>query len=420
MADDSTLILKILITPQFDESDVASALHISLRIGSPALPKDSTLPAFPATFAGVCTECEVKASDQSGELPVVFEDPKEADQSLERSWLTPRNTLRDSNLPGTTTGGTSGDYGFYWFGKLPPNIEAIKNIHRAFFTNARKFFDTDISKEDLGRSFFANVPEGDKNCLAEPAPHRSFVRNTGSTKCFGGTYFNHSHISNYDDQIAKVYGCDLVRRIVCKMANIWLGPSVLVVMTGGNDWFYKGKKDCCPSTCHSENRDHEHGTISIAKSELKTTRPIEDIAMIPLANNKAGGKAHSVDRWMDFLAPLMGVEIRQRYEDCYNGTTTLLLESLHGANSHYLKGLVKGLKMGSRDEIAGLKNDDKILWSSHKWRCVDDSDATIELQEVKAYEKFLEEEEKRKKQGANKAKLVTRSSIKKEKENSDA
>ena len=136
----------------------------------------------------------------------------------------------------------------------------------------------------------------------------------------------------------------------------------------------------------------------LAKDKLKTIRPIEDIAMIPLANKKTRGETYGVQEWMNLLIPIMGEEMQQRYDDFCNGTTILLPVSLYGAKKHYLKqidkpvldfgmdrssfseAVVKCLKTGSRAEIAGLMDGDKILWSSHEWRCVDDDNVPMDVE----------------------------------------
>jgi hypothetical protein len=42
-------------------------------------------------------------------------------------------------------------------------------------------------------------------------------------------------------------------------------------------------------------------------------------------------------------------------------------------------GVVRGLKEGSRAEIAGLKEGDRITWSSHAWKCAEDFAAKVEV-----------------------------------------
>ncbi|KAH7403315.1 hypothetical protein BKA64DRAFT_446872 [Cadophora sp. MPI-SDFR-AT-0126] len=363
--------------------------------------------------------------------------------------------LRDSvymvgQIEGTRA---AANYGYYWFGNLPPNIEVIKDIHESFFTHVQKFFETDVNEsEDIDHPFFANVPKGIKQCLVEPTPHRSFVRYTSSYKSFGGTSFGHSHIFNYDDQIGKAKDYDLIRRMAYEMSHIWLGPSAVE----GVDWLYEGIKNCLsiympfrhqgPRSGHyfqatinmlctryytsplislpfedilklaptnAYAREHvgarawafvvgvDMRARQLAKGKLKTIRPVEDIAMIPLANNKSRGDAHGIKEWIKFLIPIMGGEIQQRYDDFCNGTIILLPESLYGAKTHYLKqfdqpildfgmdresfstGVVTGLKMDSRAGFTGLMDGDEILRSSHEWRCVDDDNAAMDLEIVK-------------------------------------
>jgi hypothetical protein len=123
-----------------------------------------------------------------------------------------------SNPPAPIPESISDYYGYYWFGELPPNIEVIKDMHHAFFLKIRDFFEETPSASN---------------------PYRSFVRNTGSRKTFGGTSFTRSHIFDYDDQIAEAEDYDLVRRLAYEMAHNWLGPPV----TDGIDWLYEGIKN---------------------------------------------------------------------------------------------------------------------------------------------------------------------------------
>lgn len=119
--------------------------------------------------------------------------------------------------------------------------------------------------------------------------------------------------------------------------------------------------------------------IQIANGELKTISPLEDIVLFPLANEQATGKAHGIKQFVELLTPIMGNEMQQRFEDFCNGTTILLPETLFGDSRQYLKqvddcsldfgmdresfteGVVRGLTVGTRAEIAGFKNGDKII-----------------------------------------------------------
>jgi hypothetical protein len=123
-----------------------------------------------------------------------------------------------SNLPTPIPESMSDYYGYYWFCDPPPNIEVIEDMHHAFFLKICEFFD--------------NTPSASN-------PYRSFVRNTGSRKSFEGTSFTHSHIFDYDNQIAEAEDYDLVRCLAYEMAHNWLGPPI----ANGIDWLYEGIKN---------------------------------------------------------------------------------------------------------------------------------------------------------------------------------
>src|SRR2546429_357163 len=60
-----------------------------------------------------------------------------------------------SNPPTPNIGSISDYYGYYWFGTLPPNIKAIRDIHHGFF-KVSAFFDDTPSAENPYRSFVLN------------------------------------------------------------------------------------------------------------------------------------------------------------------------------------------------------------------------------------------------------------------------
>jgi hypothetical protein len=321
-------------------------------------------------------------------------------------------------------------YGYYWFGDLPPNIAIIRDVHYAFFLKVSDFFDE---------------PPSENN------PYRSFVRNSSQAKFFGGTSFVRSHILDYDDQIAQVRDYDLVRRIAYEMVHNFLGLSVT---SPDIDWLFEGIKhalsvylpfrppnqfrtgDYFQSTVnmlcmkyytspllhlpHDEvlalARQHNAyaqellaarswafviGTDLAARKLVEQTkppqRPIEDLAIKPLAARKRNGQPHGIEEWIALLTPLMGRDAEDRYRDMCSGKLILLPPELFGAKSHRFMpikqeildfgmdresfdiGLVKGLKKGSRAEEAGLKEGDRIVWNSQLWRCVDDFEAELEV-----------------------------------------
>ncbi|KAL2063465.1 hypothetical protein VTL71DRAFT_5270 [Oculimacula yallundae] len=547
MADDGLPILKILIQPHFDENGHAIYLLVKLTIDFPECLRDSTVTTHPASLLYTRAGSQFRASDDEGELYITFEPPTDSDRTLERRWMTSRETsgvlkilykvwpsskdefssggpvrglhsdhggllgsgfiivpilpvgdmfhnivewdlytapkgiravwsygegplpvervgpaslLWDSiymvgkiqsNPPAADTAKISGDYGYYWFGHLPQNIEEIKNVHYKCFINAQKIFEPDdINIGDFGHPFFVNLTEEDRSCIVDPLPYRSFVRNTGSTKSFGGTSFGHSHVFNYDDQIHKVHDFDLVRRMAYEMAQIWFGCSPL----DAADWLYEGICQCLSlyipiryqklrsdrytnstvnmlctryytspliqvpfedvlrmADTNPYAREHvsarawafvfgvdmrARAKVKDAGDEVHTAYPIEK-AMIALANNKERGSTNSFQLWMQLLAPLMGDEIQQIYSDFWNGTPIPAPACLTGFNGCYpsqvedlvlefgmaresfSEGVVRGLQESTRAYISGVKNDDKIMWSTHEWRCVDDSDTCMEL-----------------------------------------
>ncbi|RFU28464.1 hypothetical protein B7463_g7895, partial [Scytalidium lignicola] len=330
--------------------------------------------------------------------------------------------------PATTTTETSPPYyGYYWFGDLPPNIKVIKDIHEAFFLKVSEFFNDTPSPNN---------------------PYRHFVRNMSPSKSFRGTSFTRSHIFDYDDQISQVQDYDLVRRMAYEMVHSFLGPSVVDPKI---NWFFEGIKNTLSiylpfrppnqfRTGHyfqetlsmlcmkyytspylqlpqnellalaSKNDAYaiEHlgtrawafviGTDCAARKLTKLPqRPIEDLAIKPLAVRKKDGKPYGIEEWIELLTPLMGNDARVRYEYMCGGNVILLPVEVFGAKSHRLvqvdqeifdlgmdrqgfeEGLVRGLKKGSRAEKAGLKEGDKITWSSHVWKCAEDFTAELKV-----------------------------------------
>lgn len=130
----------------------------------------------------------------------------------------------------------------------------------------------------------------------------------------------------------------------------------------------------------------------------KIMRPVEDLAIKPFLKKGANVKAHGIEEWIELLEPLLGEETRQRYEDMLSGKVILMdVRLFSGAKTHELKqvdqeildfgvdrrsfedGVVKGLKAGSRAELAGLKEGDRIVESSYLWRCVDHFEEKMKL-----------------------------------------
>lgn len=447
-------LLKILITPQFNDNEEAIGLYISLTICTSPLEKDSTVICFSPFLNIVPNINDVRMSDEIGELPILA-----GSESSSQRWLAGRKTSGDIHItyrvspsssdefrsggpivglhtdqggllgsgftmfpvialaddyehivkwdlrnaphgtraiptygegvqalgaagsatmlqrsvymvglirsdPSVPEAGTMSDwYGFYWFGELPKNISVIRDMHYDFFLRVAEFFG------DTPSSSYC---------------HRSFIRNTGSQKSFGGISFGQSHIFNYDNQINKAEDYDLVRRMSYEMSDIWLGPA-----PGQDiDWLYEGIKNCLSVYMPFRNKfrtgDYFQATINMllmryytsplinlpheellklvltnqyarellgarawvfvvgmdikARSMSDLTRPIEDLGMKPLAIKKAAGDPHGIDVWMNLLRPLMGEEISQRYEHFLSGSTILLnTQPFFGAETHHLK-----------------------------------------------------------------------------------
>ncbi len=121
----------------------------------------------------------------------------------------------------STSRSLPGSYGYYWFGDLPPNIEAIKKLHPDFALKAATFMDIP-------------PPSADN-------PYRSFVRRSPRSKAFGGTCFRNSQIFDYGDQVSQVRDYDLVRRMAYEMVHHWFRKSLL---DGAPDILFQGIKNC--------------------------------------------------------------------------------------------------------------------------------------------------------------------------------
>jgi hypothetical protein len=242
------------------------------------------------------------------------------------------------------------DHGYYWFGDLLPNINVIKDIHRQFFLNVSEFFDDPPS---------------------ESKPYRSFVRNNGKARRMGGTSFKRSHIFDYDDQIPQATDYDLVRHLSHEMVHNWLGPSVT---ENKIDWLFEGINNALsvyfPFRFKFRTPHYFKSTISMLLTKYYTNplinlshaallklvptdyyarqllgarawvfvvkadvgarylsdmhRPVEDLAMKPLAKKKANGEPHGVEEFLDLLQPLMGDKPRDMYEEMSKGSVMLL------------------------------------------------------------------------------------------------
>ena len=323
-------------------------------------------------------------------------------------------------------------YGYYWFGSLPPNLEAIRDIHHDFLIKVSEFFN--------------DLPSSSN-------PYRSFLRrSTDGVPGFGGTPLLRSHIFVYDDRIAEAEDYDLVRRLAYEITHVFLGPSS--TDRDHVDWLFEGIKNTlsiylpfrppkqfrtgeyfqatinmlCVKYYTNPLVNFPHGDVcklalegnldardllsarswafvmetDIAARKLveqtkPPQRPIEDLAIKPLAVQKRNGQSYDIEDWISHLEPLMGSAARDRHQHMCSGKAIIIPPEVFGAKSHrmvsieqeifdlgmdrnaYHDGLVRGLKKGSRAEAAGLQENDSVVWSSYLWRCIEHFEAQLTL-----------------------------------------
>ena len=63
-------------------------------------------------------------------------------------------------------------------------------------------------------------------------------------------------------------------------------------------------------------------------------RPMEDMAIKPLALKKRKGEAHGVEQWVQLLEPLTGDEVRDLLEHMKSGKKIILPERFFGPTTH--------------------------------------------------------------------------------------
>jgi len=348
----------------------------------------------------------------------------EGPAAIER--IGPASTLSDSvymvgpihsNPSSPIPGSMSDYYGYYWFGSLPPKLEIIKDMHHDFFLKISTFFEETPSARNPYRSFVRSTGsrnsvlgtsftrshifdydsrigeaedydlvrrlayemahnwlgppvtsgidwlyEGIKNCLSIYFPFRNkfrtahYFQTTISMLCT--RYYTNPLINVPHEELLKLVPTnDYAKELLS--ARAW---AFVVSMDIRTRWLAVGKM----------------------------MRPVEDLAIKPFSKRRADGKAHGIEEWIELLEPLLGEETRQRYEDMLSGKVILMdVRLFSGAKTHELKqvdqetldfgvdrgsfedGVVKGLTAGSRAELAGLKEGDRIVKSSYLWRCVD-------------------------------------------------
>lgn len=328
-----------------------------------------------------------------------------------------------SNPSPREPGSISDYYGYYWFGDLPPNLEVIKDIHHDFFLKVTTFFEASFSADNPYRSFVLNTGRS-----------KSF----GGTSFLRSHIFTYddqiSQVEDYDlvrrmaYEMSHLYlgppvtrkGMDWLYEGIKNCLSIYM-PFRLGFRTG--QYFQATINTLClryytsplinlpleellklvQTNAYAREQLEARAWSFVVGTDLKARRmsdlkrPIEDLGIRPLSRLRATGKPHGLEQWMDRLEPLMGDELTRRYDDFLTGRTALLLVELYGAKTHYLKqvdqeildfgmdrksfdyGIVMDLKSGSGAEEAGLKEGDKILSSSHQWKCVDHFEAVMEV-----------------------------------------
>ena len=66
-------------------------------------------------------------------------------------------------------------------------------------------------------------------------------------------------------------------------------------------------------------------------------RPMEDMAIKPLALRKRKGKLHGIEQWIELLEPLIGNEVRGLYEHMISGGKIMFPERFFGPTTHLMK-----------------------------------------------------------------------------------
>lgn len=334
-----------------------------------------------------------------------------------------------SNPPAPIPGTISDYYGYYWFGTLPPNIAVIKDIHHDFFTKVSTFFSDAPSATNPYRSFVLRTTpnpsfggtnflrshifsyddqislahdydlirrmayemvhnflgpsptdpsidwlfEGIKNTLSVYLPFRTGFRTpdyfqaTMAMQCL--KYYTNPliHLS-HDEALSLAPTNEYARELIS--ARAW----AFVILT-----------------------DFRTRVVAEEKRKDLMPRPTEDMAIKPLDMKKRNGEPHGIEQWIVLLEPLMGNEVRELYEQMKSGAKIMLPEKFFGPKTHRMArvkmemldfgmerssfetGVVRGLKMGSRAQMAGLVEGDRIVRTSTVWRCVDHFEADMEV-----------------------------------------
>ena len=335
-----------------------------------------------------------------------------------------------SNPPALVPGSISDYYGYYWFGALPPNVEVIRDIHHAFFLKVSSFFGDTPSAINPYRSFVrSTTPEasfGGTNFIRSHifdyddrisiAVDYDLIRRMAYEMVhnFLGPSITDSNIDWLFEGIKNTLSIYLPFRppnqfrtghyfqstlsMLCM--KYYTNPllhvphnEVLVLASDGNAY----AKDMLAARAWAFVIGTDFAARKLVEITKPPQRPIEDLAFKPLAKKRANGESHGIEEWVQLLTPLMSDDAKNLYEEMCEGKVIILPVEVFGAKTHCLRqvdqeildfgmeresfeeGMVKGLKIGSRAEKAGLRDGDKIVSNSYIWKCVDDFDAQMDV-----------------------------------------
>lgn len=116
------------------------------------------------------------------------------------------------------------NFGFYWFGDLPPCMAALPSLCSRLFARMADFF-------------------GDK--LSEDNPYRIFVRRVTPARGFGGTGGIRSFELDYDDYMSSVHQDEIFSLLAHEMVHNW---PLMQSLPGTNmdlvAWYNEGMHPC--------------------------------------------------------------------------------------------------------------------------------------------------------------------------------
>ncbi|KAK0639867.1 hypothetical protein B0T16DRAFT_383627 [Cercophora newfieldiana] len=352
-----------------------------------------------------------------GPEPVVKEGP------IGMLWNTVLMVGPINSSPPAFAQGSERECSTYWFGTLPPYLDAVKDFPRELFVCAAPFFE------------------------AEHDNYSVFVRKV--VRGFGGTSFEASYVLEYSEDAASKSDCVLVNLLTHEMVHTW-------AFIGGeedgsqNSWFLEGiaqfyalylpvrfglrgvdyfietlngflsayytnpkiniSMDEAESTFYAdfyaESISYMRGFVYLLVQDalLTDSRPPTDARgnaldtiVLDFARRQRRGEVVTSKDWLEALYPWVGKERADtEYRNMLAGETIdlsgiatslttlgmpLKLERVEqeifevGFDPLTMNSrVVTGLRAGSRAELAGLQNGDKLIKTSSVWECRDRMD----------------------------------------------